>query len=374
LVAEIGLNHVGNVKIAEQLTILAAKAGAWAVKYQAFQTSNFIHPESPYFEEFKSEELSFEDLAKVMDLAHREGVKVGLTVFDSLGLKLALSAKADYLKISSGDITYHQLLHQAVQTGLPIVISTGASSWAEVKKAMSICGPSLLAVLQCTSLYPCPLDLVNLAVLNRWLEGHWPAGLSDHTLDLEASKGAFGLGAVMVEKHITMDRHLPGGDNYVSATPIDFMNLAEMNETIFEAKMLGHNPPQKGPQSSPQSPPKKAPTPPPPLFSLSALAQSPLWGSRDKEVQRGESPQMIRRAAVALGDLKKGDKVTLEKIIFLRPPDNLLSPPLGPDKLLPDLRLKRSVNKGSVILLSDLDDPVEICCQAPLAQNPETFL
>ena len=323
LVAEIGGNHGGDPCLAEAMIEAAASAGVSAVKFQAYQVETFLHPDCPYYEELANEELSFEDISRLVTLARKMGLAAGLTVFDMDGLALAESSGADFVKISSGDLTYERLLLAAAKSSKRLIISTGASFEEEVEAALRLVA-SPFAMLQCASLYPAPPQSANLAVMAKWLAAKLPAGLSDHCLGLEASVAAMRLGAVMIERHMTIDRSLPGGDNSISSLPEDFALLREAAE-------LG-----------PFSP-----------SELEMARSEPFWGNPRKEPQPGEEPDRIRRVAVAARDLSPGETAAPPNIAYLRPPS---PPPLKP--LRPNGRqnalLRDRARKWSVILENDL--------------------
>jgi sialic acid synthase SpsE len=322
LVAEIGTNHAGDSHLAEAMISAAAENGANAVKLQAYQTESFLHPESPYFDELKAEELPFEAISRLVAEARRRGLLAGLTVFGQEGLELAVSCQADFVKISSGDLTYTSLLREAAKIPRPLVLSTGASREAEMRRALKIAPKAF--ILQCSSLYPAPLEAVNLAVLDRWLSEGLQAGLSDHSLTIEASIWALRMGARVIERHFTVDRALPGGDNAISSLPEDF-------RTLREAAELG------------------------PLTKKERLilASRPFWGDPIKRPQPEEDPLLIRRALVALRDLAPGDEAGPPNAAWLRPPKLLPSAPFSPEREKAPM-LSKSVPKGAVILESDL--------------------
>jgi N-acetylneuraminate synthase/N,N'-diacetyllegionaminate synthase len=301
LVAEIGGNHGGDRALAEAMVEAAVAAGASAIKFQAYRTHLLVHPLSPYHDELASEELDPKVLSDLLALARRLGAAGGLSVFDLSSLALAESAGADFVKLASGDLTFHPLLARCARSPLPLVLSTGASTEAEVAAALRL-APRPLALLQCCSAYPAPPETANLAVLAGWLAAGRPAGLSDHVLDLSASIAATRLGAVMIERHLTIDRSLPGGDNAISSLPEDFRRLRD-------AASLG-----------PLSAAERA-----------ELENSPLWGRTPKAVQPGESPELIRRVAVAARDLKAGEMVAAEAVAWLRPPPGTPAGALRPD-------------------------------------------
>ncbi|UQZ89196.1 hypothetical protein C4J81_08290 [Deltaproteobacteria bacterium Smac51] len=319
LVAEIGGNHGGDPELARRMVQAAAEAGADAVKFQAYRSAAFMSRRNPYYEELESEELSYEDLAALMAAAHDHGLAAGLTAFDDEGVELAVSARAEFIKIASGDITHHRLLEKAARTDKPIFISTGASTQAEVDAAMDTLDKAKgrLVVMQCASLYPAPLDSVDLAVMDRWLRSGVPAGYSDHTIGTTAARMAVTLGALVLEKHFTIDRDLPGGDNSISALPEDFRELADWK-------------------------------------ALRVI----MWGDDTKRIQPGEMEMrpVIRRAVVAKRDLPAGWKLTENDVALMRPPR--ADGALGPNYLGHVVRrtLKNGVNEGELISLADLAD------------------
>ncbi|MDR2140602.1 MAG: N-acetylneuraminate synthase family protein [Deltaproteobacteria bacterium] len=328
LVAEIGGNHGGDPQKARLLCQAARQAGAGAVKFQAYRTELFLHPQTVYYAELAQEELPFPVLADLVTLAHDLGLMAGLTIFGPEGLELALRAQADYLKISSGDLTYHQLIRQADQLSLPLAISTGASSETEIQATLGLLASPPL-VLQCVSLYPAPLATTNLAVLARWLRAGLRAGFSDHGLTLEPASAALRLGAVMVEKHFTLQRQWPGGDNAISARPEDFQALAE----------LAQNPPPPAESSR--------------FFTDLENEQPAYWGQAHKIPQPGENPTLIRRWAVAARSLRRGHRLRPEDVLFQRTPPSP-TPLLGPAEPWVERELLRDLAKGTPVALADL--------------------
>ena len=270
LVAEIGGNHGGDPALAAALVRAAAAAGAGGVKFQAYRAIDLMSRASPYFEELATEELSFESLDSLVRLGRALGLVTGLTVFDEAGLDLARTAGADFLKVSSGDLTHLRLLALAERAGRPVFVSTGAGDETEVEEALKILAPDRTVLLQCTSLYPAPPDSLNLAVMAGWLARGLAAGYSDHSLGLAAPRLALSLGGLVLEKHFTLVRTLPGGDNALSATPEEFRRLADW-----------------------------------------ALEVNLLTGDRTKRLQSGEeeSRPLIRRAVLAARALPAGTRL-----------------------------------------------------------------
>jgi len=317
-VAEIGGNHGGDPALAASLVRAAAAAGAGGVKFQAYRASALMSRASPYFEELAAEELSFEVLTSLVGLGRDLGLVTGLTVFDEAGLDLAGAAGVDFLKISSGDLTHHRLLDQAAATGRPVFVSTGAGDETEVEAALKVLAPARLALLHCTSLYPAPPASANLAVMTGWLARGLTAGYSDHGLGLAAARLALALGARILEKHFTLVRSWPGGDNSLSATPEDFLGLADWAEEVCL-----------------------------------------LTGDRTKRVQAGEETirPLIRRAVLAARALPAGTRLTLEDLALKRPPaaGPDLWGPEGLDQAVGHL-LARPLAEGAPLTRADLAD------------------
>ncbi|MDR2302354.1 MAG: N-acetylneuraminate synthase family protein [Deltaproteobacteria bacterium] len=336
-VAEIGGNHGGDARLAAQMVESAAKLGFGGVKFQAYRTENFIHQSSPYYDELKREELSFDELGELGRLAKKLSLAFGLTIFDLEGLGLAQGLGCDFIKISSGDLTYLPLIREAAKAKSPLVISTGASTQAEVDKALAITGPRAI-VLQCASLYPAPEGAVNLAVLDSWLRKGLRAGLSDHSLTLEPMKWAYFLGAELIEKHFTIDRSLPGGDNQMSMDP---SGMAQLMSEIKELNGLG------APKNHDR--PNLAKT----------LRNEPFWCDGAKTPQVGENPNLIRRYALASTRIKKGEKLSLKNLVFKRLSPQMITEGQGiltPDRDFENLKAKSDLAANEPIFLSAITD------------------
>ena len=318
LVAEIGGNHGGDRVLAGKMLAAAAAGGAGAVKFQAYRTSHFVSPRSPFYAELAAEELSFAALADLAGQGRDLGLAVGLTVFDQAGLELAADCRADFIKISSGDLTNHFLLGLAAESGQPLFVSTGASNEDELAEALELLAPARerLVLLQCASLYPAPPETANLALVARWLGEGLAAGYSDHTLGLDASKMALSLGALVLEKHFTIDRTLPGGDNLISALPDELAELARWSELVVS-----------------------------------------LWGSGRKAPHRQEEAlrPLIRRVQSAARDLPAGHRLEPDDLILLRPSSagNFLEPKHA--SACHGRVLARSLSRGEALAWGDLE-------------------
>jgi N,N'-diacetyllegionaminate synthase len=232
IIAELGINHNGDPEIAKLMIDAVAKAGADAVKFQTYTTDTFVAKGNPYYEIFKQAEMSGLDVLREMKKrAEDQGVIFFSSATDAVGLDILGELDVALLKFSSANITNKPLLDKAVDTGLPMIISSGGCTLGEVATAvddLSEAGATEVGILKCTSVYPTPADQVNLrgmATLQSAFE--CPIGFSDHTLGSNASIAAVALGATIIEKHFTMDRAMKGHDHHFSATPDELANLVE---------------------------------------------------------------------------------------------------------------------------------------------------
>ena len=154
-----------------------------------------------------------------------------------------------FIKLGSGEITNVPYLRQMGGTGLPIIMSTGMSSIAEVDNAMNIlyeAGAKDITLLHCTTNYPCPMDQVNLnAMLTLKNAFHVPVGYSDHTKGIEVPIAAVAMGATVIEKHFTLDKNMEGPDHLASTEPDEFKKMVQSIRNIETALGTGIKKPTK---------------------------------------------------------------------------------------------------------------------------------
>jgi sialic acid synthase SpsE len=354
MVAEIGGNHAGNPELAAEMVKAAQKCGFDAVKFQAYRTEEFLHPECYGYADFKKEELGFDDLAKLADLAKSIGLKFILTVFDREGIELAEKVKADSLKICSGDLVNLNLLKLADMSGLPIILSTGASHYADVFWCLGEIRNSPLTILQCTSLYPAKNHEMNISFLAELLAFGFSAGLSDHSVTARPMEMAWLLGAKMVEKHFTIDRNLPGGDNSMSILPSEFEEMTKRTEHWLK--------------SLPDDDHKT-------IDNLrNALTLDVAWGDVEKDVLHGEEQNLLRRVAVARRNVNSGDRLGEDDVKYLRLPKHAFfgdGDYLGPDVDLNQnvVAAKTHVRAGQPIFLEDLSFELEALVNRSFLRN-----
>jgi N,N'-diacetyllegionaminate synthase len=248
VIAEIGVNHDGQLERALSLTDAAADAGADAVKLQFFETDRLMSSaaklaayqksagETDPIEMLRRLELTIDDMAQVVDRAHEWGIHAIVTVFSTELVEVAETLAWDAYKTASPDIVNKPLLEALAATGKPMIVSTGASTLDEVVRAVGWLDGvrDRLAVLQCVSSYPTKpenaayggiqaiQDAVNLTV-----------GYSDHTTHTHPGAPVL-CGAVLLEKHFTWNRKAAGPDHAASLEVSEFREYVDWSKTIRE--------------------------------------------------------------------------------------------------------------------------------------------
>jgi N,N'-diacetyllegionaminate synthase len=245
IIAEAGVNHNGDVIIAKKLIDVAVAAGADAVKFQTFRTEEvMIHQaEKAEYQKFQtdSSETQF-DMVKKLELsennffdlskyASKRGIVFLSTPFDLGSVDVLEKIGVPVYKIPSGEITNYPLLKKIASFGKPIILSTGMANLGEIESALKILkleGANNIILLHCITSYPALYEDLNLKVI-KTLECsfHLPVGFSDHSLGLVGSIGAVALGAVVIEKHFTLDNLMEGPDHKSSLNPEELKNLVE---------------------------------------------------------------------------------------------------------------------------------------------------
>lgn len=244
LVAEIGLNHNGDLEIGKKTIQAAAKAGAKAVKFQSYKTEEFIDSKTSeakfLYDIFKEYELNEEMHRAFQRTAKDEGVEFFSTPLDSSSVDLLVSLNVPALKIASGDIVNKELLTKCLSTGLPLIVSTGATLPFEVQRALDFFSEknfTNLALLHCVSMYPTPPNKANLRNITYFLDNtDFPIGFSDHTDGTLAAGIAVGLGASIIEKHFTLSKNLAGPDHGISSDPSELKTLASTISSAYEMR------------------------------------------------------------------------------------------------------------------------------------------
>ena len=257
IIAEAGVNHNGSIDTAKKMIDTAADAGADLVKFQTFKTEDLVIQSAKKAEYQKKstgiEESQFNMLKKLeLDrAAHEEliqyceqkGTRFLSTAFDHDSIDLLAELNIPFYKIPSGEITNLPYLRHVGRMGKPVVMSTGMATLEEVQTAMNVLlyagvKKDNLTILHCNTEYPTPIEDVNLkAMLTIEVELGVAVGYSDHTLGIEIPIAAVALGAVIIEKHFTLDRALPGPDHAASLEPDELMAMVSAIRNI--EKVMG---------------------------------------------------------------------------------------------------------------------------------------
>lgn len=244
IIAEAGVNHNGQLGLALRLCDEAAAAGADAVKFQTFRAQDLAVPGAPtaqyqarqtgqqdQFAMLQALELSEAHHVAIRDHCLRLGIEFFSTPFSVEAVGFLRRLGVARLKLSSGELTHRPLVEEAAASGLPLLVSTGMATMEEIHEALgwvrhargSLAG---VTVLHCTSAYPAADANLNLTAVVTMAENLGvPVGYSDHSSGIEAALAAVALGAVVVEKHLTLDNGMPGPDHSASLEPVEFARM-----------------------------------------------------------------------------------------------------------------------------------------------------
>jgi len=253
IIAEIGLNHNGDLNLAKRLIDLAIDNGADAVKLQSYKsrhrvakegkTSRYVEKilgtEETDFEMFEKNELTYEQTKELFDYA-KDRTIIFSAPFDLESVDELETLDIDCYKIASFDLINLPLIKKVASTGKPIIISTGMSNLSEIEDALGIVastGNKNVILLQCTSSYPCPPESMNIRAIDtmRQAFNNLPVGLSDHVIGDTVSLAAVARGANVIEKHFTVDKRMEGPDHILSLTPEELRDMVLRIRLIEES-------------------------------------------------------------------------------------------------------------------------------------------
>ncbi|MBD5448673.1 MAG: N-acetylneuraminate synthase [Lachnospiraceae bacterium] len=251
VIAEAGVNHNGNPEIARKMIDAAAEAGADAVKFQTFKADSLVRKDArkaAYQQNNAADksESQYEMLKKLelTEAVHREligycktkGIMFLSTPFDTDSIRMLADCGITIMKVPSGEITNYPYLQEIARTGKPVIMSTGMCELQEVKDAVRVLkenGSSEIALLHCNTEYPTPMQDVNLrAMCTLREELGVPVGYSDHTQGIEVPIAAAAMGAVVIEKHFTLDRNMEGPDHKASLEPEELRAMVQAIRNI----------------------------------------------------------------------------------------------------------------------------------------------
>jgi N,N'-diacetyllegionaminate synthase len=245
IIAEAGVNHNGDLDLAKQLIEAAAAAGADLVKFQTFNAKRLVThgaKKADYQNKTTDKQESHYEMLRRLELSpemHRELVthcaksRIGFfsTGFDIESIDLLLSLGQDRFKIPSGEITNLPYLRHIGRLGKTIILSTGMSTLGDIEAAIEVLEQAgtlraNMTVLHCTTEYPTPMAEVNLRAMQSIQSAFGvDVGYSDHTHGIEVAIAAVAMGATIIEKHLTLDRNLPGPDHKASLEPNELKGM-----------------------------------------------------------------------------------------------------------------------------------------------------
>jgi N-acetylneuraminate synthase/N,N'-diacetyllegionaminate synthase len=293
IIAEAGSNHNGSLEQAKKLIDVAVEAGADAVKFQIYKAETLYSKHTPEFSYLKGQnvyelikdiETPREWLKELAGYCEDRNIIFLATPFDFEAVDL-LDKYVPAFKIASFEIVDLELLQYAARKGKPMIISTGMANLGEIEDAINAIksvGNDDIILLHCNSLYPTPVEVVNLRAMETMRTAFKvPVGFSDHTLGIHIPVAAVAMGACVIEKHFTLDRTLPGPDHSFAIEPDELKELVRCIREVEKAK-----------------------------------------GSGIKEKSELECEEMYvkaRRSIHAKVDIPKGTKITKDMLIVKRP-------------------------------------------------------
>jgi N,N'-diacetyllegionaminate synthase len=329
IIAEIGINHNGNLELAKKMIKAAKKSGAHCVKFQKFIANNYISKfaqkasyqkndkkvsQKSQLEIIKSCELSISQLKILKKFSEKLKVDFLCTPFEIDSLKELIKIKISAIKISSCNLNNIPFLLEAAKSKLPILLSTGMGNLQEVKDAVKIFKrfKNPLLVFQCTSNYPSNIKNANISVLTSYQKlFKCPVGFSDHTSSMIPAIVSISKGAVAIEKHFTLSRSLPGIDQKASIEPNELKELVEATKQ----------------------------------------AKNSIGSSVKKRTdEENDTLKSLRRSLVAAQDLKKGTRINSLMINIKRPGTGLATIYL---KKIVGLKLKKNIKKDELFKLKN---------------------
>ena len=322
VIAEAGVNHNNNLKMALKMVDIAKKSGANAIKFQTFnaqktQLKNSIKPNyqkkinNNYFNIIKSLEPNLDDQKKIFEYCKKKNILFLSTPYDADSADFLFKLGVKAFKISASDFTNHLLIKHIAKKQLPIFISTGLSDWNDVDSTIFLLKKYKIlhktVLMQTTSDYPAKYDEINLRVLPEFSKRYGVlTGFSDHTSDDLASLGAIAIGSCVVEKHFTLDKNLEGPDQSSSLNPSEFKGWIKKIRIMEK-----------------------------------------LLGSNKKYITESEKKNISMKKILVIKPAMKNTKVTLEYLLALRGNKNGISPLSENIKKILGKKLKKDILKNT---------------------------
>ena len=258
IIAEIGVNHNGDVELAKRMIDAAKEAGADAVKFQSFTADSLVSPDTPkvqyqlnttsdcetQFEMLRNLELGKTEHYELADYCHRSDIEFLSTPYDIQSAKLLASLNVRFFKTASADLVDLPLQRYIASTGVPTIVATGMATLGEIEEVTRIYeeanNPHLI-LLHCVSNYPCSDMSLNLRAMQTMTRAFsLPIGFSDHSEGYLAAVASVALGGRVIEKHFTLDKSLPGPDHKASSNPDEFYDLVRSVRRVEVMLGRGH--------------------------------------------------------------------------------------------------------------------------------------
>ena len=298
IIAEAGVNHNGSLNLAKELVDAAKNAGADAIKFQTFKTEDLVTEgaatasyqkkntgkEESQFKMLKKLELSEKDFIKLKKYCDRKNILFLSTPHTENAVDFLEQLRVPAYKVASGDLTNLPLLEKISKKKKPIILSTGMATLDEVREAVTTikrAENNKIILLHCTTNYPCLSREVNLrAILTLKEKFNLSVGYSDHTEGVLVPIMAVAMGALVIEKHFTLDKNLSGPDHKASLGPKELKVMVKMIRTTEQILGSGIKIPTKN----------------------------------EEEIKK-----ITRKSIVAKTDIKKGQKITKNMLIIKRP-------------------------------------------------------
>ena len=288
IVAEAGLNHNGDLEIAKKMINAVKESGADAIKFQTFQTEEFLSKSSEYFNLFKNTELSFSDFEELNEYAKKKSIIFFSAPFDLPSVEFLIKIQVPCFKIASSDLTNIPLIKKIANSQKPMIISTGLANLEEIENAINCCkkeNNDKIILLHSVSNYPTNPVETNLRAMDTLRKKfQYPVGYSDNGDSVLVDLVAASMGANMIEKHFTLDKSMQGPDHSFSIEPNDLKKLISDIRLIEKMK-----------------------------------------GSGDKKPQNSEigAIKAIRKSLTAKMDIMKGEKISLDNVAIKRPQNGI---------------------------------------------------
>jgi sialic acid synthase SpsE/protoporphyrinogen oxidase len=252
VIAEAGLNHNGDIKLAKKLIDEAKKSGCNAVKFQSFSAESRVSKkvksvnyaeeadglQENIYEMFKRLSFTFKETKNIFNYAKKKKIEIFSTPFDEKNVDFLEKLNVNFYKIASVDLVNIPLLEKVAKTKKPVILSTGMSNLSNVEEAVEVFkrnGNTDLVLLHCLSSYPANSNEMNLKAIQTLKRNfNIPTGLSDHYPGISISLMAMGLGANIIERHLTLNKKFEGPDHILSSEPEEIKYLVDIAKNSKE--------------------------------------------------------------------------------------------------------------------------------------------